>query len=115
MHGTWKVTGAAGGGGALAAAAAVAAVAGAASVLAHIFWILATVVLCAALTAVAVARLMRWSDRRAIRVWSQRPAQLRAEVVTELPRAERPAIENHYHFHITRQAARKPPRSPKRK
>ncbi len=99
MNGTWKVTGTAGGGGGLAVATALAAVMGIEWVFAHLLWILGTGVLCAVLTAVAVARLARWSDERAVRVWAQRPAQLRAEVVTEVPPAQQPAIASHYHVH----------------
>ena len=61
--------------------------------------VLAVVAACAALAVAAVVALMRWSDARAVRVWSQRPAQLRAERVTELPGAERPALEQHVHYH----------------
>jgi hypothetical protein len=35
---------------------------------------------------------MRWSDQHAIRVWSQRAAQLEAAPVAAVPRADRPAI-----------------------
>jgi len=101
VNGTWKVTGGAGGGAGLVIAAAVAAAEGVAWVLAHILWILGTGAACAALTAVAVARLMRWSDERAARAWSARPAQLRVRgVPAGLPPAGAPAaIEQHVHLH----------------
>ena len=105
MNGTWKVTGTAGGGAALAVAAAVAALEGVAWVLANLLWILGTGAACAVLAGVAVARLMRWSDDRAARVWAQRPARLRAEPVPEVPRAEPAAIEGGTHVHLHYHAA----------
>ena len=99
---------AAGGGGILVfIMAAVAAIEGAEWVLARIFWILGTGLLCAVLAALAVARLMRWAQRRDARpaaLWTvreaPRPVQLRVEPVLEPPRAERPAaIEYHVHHH----------------
>lgn len=101
---------AAGGGGVIVfVMAAVAAVEGVQWILARIWWILGTGLLCAVLAAVAVGWLMRWArrrDARPVALWRPRevswePAgQLRAEPVTELPRAEWPAaIENHYHVH----------------
>lgn len=100
MNGTWKVTGTAGGGGALAVAAGAGALEGAAWVLVHVWWILGTGALCAVLTGVTVARLARWSDERAIRVWCQRPAQLYAEPVPEVAQAARPAIGPVYNFNF---------------
>lgn len=79
------------GGGVAVPVVVLAALEGAAWVLAHILWILGTAAVCAVLTGVAVARLARWSDARAARLWAQRPVQLHAAPVTE-PRAERAAI-----------------------
>ena len=98
MNGTWKVTGGAGGSAVLAILAIAAAVKGAEWAAARIWWILGTGVVCAALCAAAVRWLIGWSDRHDARVWSQRPAQLNAQAVAEVPRAERrelgPAVVN---------------------
>ncbi len=58
----------------------------------HIIEVAAISAACGVLAVAAVVALMRWQDRRAARVWAQRPAQLRAERVAEVPRPERPAI-----------------------
>ena len=87
MRGVWYTTG--GSAGATIAAAAAVAIVGAEWVIAHLWVILAVGVLCAVGTAAAVHRLIVWSDRRAVRVWAQRPAQLRVEQVTEISRPQR--------------------------
>ena len=98
MRGVWYTTG--GSAGATIAAAAAVAIVGAEWVIAHLWVILAVGVLCAVGTAVAVHRLIVGSDRRAVRVWAQRPVQLRAEQVTEISRPQRRAIAPvHIHFH----------------
>ena len=90
---------AAGGGIVGAIVVAIAAIYGIEWVAARIFWIPGSAAVIA-----AMVLLMRWARRRdALRLplWRVRevPAQLYAEPVTELPRAERQVIENHWHVH----------------
>lgn len=99
MNGTWKVTGGAGASAAAAVAIAVVVVQGVEWVIAYFFWILGAGVVVVALTAMAVVRLMQWSDARAVRVWAQRPAQLHAQPDAEVTRVERPSVEQHVHYH----------------
>ena len=83
--------------------AAVAAVEGMEWALARIWWILGTAAVIAALAVAAMVPLMRWARRRdaqPVALWrGEAPARLRAEPVTELPRTDRPAIEQHFHVH----------------
>lgn len=60
-------------------------------IIARIWWILGTGLLCAVLTGVAVARLARWSDRRAAAVFAAREP-LRPAVQPAAPAPERTVI-----------------------
>jgi hypothetical protein len=88
------------GGGAAVPAVLMFAAAGGAWVAEHLIEVAAVSVACAGLAFAAVAALARWSDRRAARSWAQRPAQLRAEPVRQVPAAGRPAIGPVYHFNF---------------
>jgi hypothetical protein len=87
-------------GGAAVPVVPLAAVFGLAWVAEHLIEVAAVSAACAALAVAAVAALARWSDRRAARSWAQRPAQLRAEPVRQVPAAGRPAIGPVYNFNF---------------
>jgi hypothetical protein len=74
------------------------------AVLEIIWWLVAVLavsaVLAVALAVAVVPRLAARRDRQDAAAWAAlRPAQLPAEPVTPLPRAERPVLEQHVHYH----------------
>jgi NhaP-type Na+/H+ or K+/H+ antiporter len=99
VRGVWYTTG--GGGIVLPAVAVVLAIGAAEWAAARLWWIIGGAVACAVLTAAAVRWLIRRQESREALYAARRPAQLAAQPVTEIPRAQRQAIAGdlHVHFH----------------
>jgi hypothetical protein len=67
----------------------------------RIWWIAGTLAVSFALALAGCVALARWTDRREAR-FAERRAELGAlaAAAEQLPRAERPAIEQHVHYHV---------------
>lgn len=93
---------AAGGGGVLVIFAAVAAIEGLQWLLARIWWITGTAVVIIAAGVALVVLIRRAEERSAERVaiWrAERWPEVGTADAAQIPRAERRAVENHYHVH----------------